>query len=413
MVRSSRFDELSRVPMIAALDHRHFLDENGEDRRLAGLSRQDRRRIKAAGLKLGNKYNQVMAAIAQSGAGYPVDKLIRQLAIEYTNRYASSGLHNQPASFNYFEAFCQIRLFEDSVAPYVEPAEEVDHLFSVSDYFDFLTSDQLGSFKHESLLELPEGKSFHFSQNGRISDFSYMTAEGKEFLISGFSMIRHGNSLHWYILGGEVLSEAEWKERTDNEAILSPDSVPASKRPFLTEAMKESANKVGAPVRLQGADSAVRTVIAGETDLGTSKHVARCYMQETEHAFALYCDDPEVFTNIANLTDRSEIIDQMRERVESAAVMWNLAEAFFQLPTYFQFRLTVDDNVVKESGRSRPKTTAASRGQRTNFRHVTSIEVSDEKPSVLRSYTAPNLEVDTEGYWRRLDNGANGQDRNV
>jgi hypothetical protein len=62
-------------------------------------------------------YRRILLGIRQSGAGYPVDQLLRQLAIEYTHRYASAGVGSQPVSFNYFEAFCDIKLIENSVAP--------------------------------------------------------------------------------------------------------------------------------------------------------------------------------------------------------------------------------------------------------------------------------------------------------
>src|SRR4051812_9645700 len=120
--KSKRFESLMRVPSYAAADHRFFLDENGRDSRLAALPRKERRKFEAAGKRISVAYHRVLQSIIRSGAGYPVDQLLRQLAFEYTHRYASSGLHNQPVSFNYFEAFCNIKFIDNSFAPYTQPA---------------------------------------------------------------------------------------------------------------------------------------------------------------------------------------------------------------------------------------------------------------------------------------------------
>lgn len=347
MGRDRRLDELRKIPPFAAVDHRFFLDENGKDRRLSKLPRKMRRKIKAEGIKLSKKYNEIISSIRQTRVGYPVDQLLRDFAIEYTHRYASSGVMNQPANFNYFEAFCAIKLIDGSVAPYAEPLQEIDHLFSVADYFDYLTTADIPKFNLSDLKGIPEGRTYHFTQNGSIHDFTYMTAEGREFVISGCSMVRRGNSLHWYVLGGEVLSEAEWRDRSENEMEIETERIAAEKRPFLSESMKERGDHIGAPVPLQGTKTAIRTVIAGETDLTTSKHVARCYMSETENSFILFCDDPDVFSNIQDRSEREEVIAEMQRRVASAAVMWNLAEGFFQLVSYFKFRVTVSEDDLR------------------------------------------------------------------
>lgn len=411
MSRNKRFNELRKIPTLAAVDHRFFLDENGEDVRIANLPRKDRQRIKVETKKLVKKYVQIMTSLKEGGVGYPVDQILRELAIEYTHRYASSGVMNQPVSFNYFEPFCEIKLIENSVAPYAEPNKEFDHLFNVADYFDYITDERTPSFNLSDLRSLHEGRTYHFTQNGSINDFTYMTSEGREFVISGFSMVRHGDSIHWYVLGGEVLSEAEWKDRSENDFKVDLDNISPEKRPFLSKSIKENENRSGPPVALEGTQTAIRTVIAGETDIVTARHLSRCYMSEAENSFVLFCDDPDVFSNIRDQPKREKLITEMQRRVESAAVMWNLAEGFFQLPQYFRFRLTVPEDVVRASGMPAPKTVKGGRGIGTQFKHVTSIEVSDIRPSVVRAYTPPNFEVETEGYWRRLSPGSYGRDR--
>ena|ERR1019366_8561583 len=151
MSRDRRFDELRKIPPFAAVDHRFFLDEKGQDSRLSRLPRKMRQKIKAEGIKLAKKYGQIIRSIRQTGVGYPADQLLRDLAVEYTHRYASSGVMNQPVNFNYFEAFCAINLIDGSVAPYAKPVQEIHHLFNVADYFDYLTAQETPKFNFSDL----------------------------------------------------------------------------------------------------------------------------------------------------------------------------------------------------------------------------------------------------------------------
>lgn len=412
MTKDKRFEELRKVPAFAAFDHRLFLDDQGNDRRLSSLPRKDRRQLKAAGRKIGLKYKKIMQEMRRSGVGYPADHLLREMAFEYTHRYASSGLMNQPVSFNYFEPFCSIRLIEGSVAPYVVPLREIDHLFNVTDYFDYITSGDASEYNLSSLMSLPEHIVHHYTQNGSINDFTYMTSEGREFVISGFSMVRHGQSIHWYIIGGEVLSEEEWNERCENTEELDLDYVAPEKRAFLSESIAKNGADRGAPVPLEGTERAVRTAIAGETDIGLGKHVARCYLSETARSFRVFCDDPEIVSNIHGSVAREEVITQMKSRVDNAAVMWSLAEAFFQIANYFSFRITVPSSAVEASGQPAPRLIKGGRGAGANFKYVTAIEVSDNPKGLVRSYTPSHIPVETEGHWRRLPSDRFGHDMN-
>lgn len=411
MSREDRLNELNKVPAIAAVDHRHFLDEKGRDTRMAKLPRRVRKQMEAEGRRIGGRYNQIMRKIITSGAGYPVDKFLRELAKEYTHRYATSGTMTQPASFNYFESFCAIRLIEKSTAPYAEPRDEYNHLFSVPDYFDYLTSIDSAKFKISDLQKFPEGMIYHFTQNGSVTDFTYLNSRGKEFVISGFSMIRHGASLHWYMIGGEVLTKEELAALNEIKFELNTDNTPEHKKRFLESTRQERGDQSGPSLVLEGTETAVRTIIAGEFDLISGKHLARCYMKETENSFMLITDDPDIFHYMEDATKRNEILITMKTQLDQASVMWDLAEGFFQLPSYFEFRVTVPEAVVKASGIAKPKTTKGGRGTTAEFKHVTALAISDIQPSLLISYTPPPFEVETQGYWHRLDQNSFGHDR--
>ena len=283
--KARRLLTLNKVPLIAGLDHRHFVDKDGKDSRFKNLSRQERRKLAVETKRIGREYERIVRQFSKSGAGYPVDRLLRELCLEYTSRYARAGIFSQPVNFNYFEPFCEIGFIKDTIAPFVEPATEHDHLFSIIDYLDYTTSSDNVAFQLPTLMELAEGKIFHYTTNGHLSDFTFLTPAGREFVVSGFSMVRHGYLLHWYLVGGEVLSVQEWDEEISDNVELDIEDVSPNKRAFLEDIVKHNGKKQGAPVALEGTSTAIRTVVAGETNLTTSRHEGRCYMLERENSF--------------------------------------------------------------------------------------------------------------------------------
>lgn len=114
--KNPRFDSLRQVPVIAGLDHRYFIDKNGKDTRFKNLSRKERRKLAIESNRIGREYERIVCQFSKSGAGLPADRLLRELCLEYTGRYARTGIFSQPVNFNYFEPFCEIGLIKNSVA---------------------------------------------------------------------------------------------------------------------------------------------------------------------------------------------------------------------------------------------------------------------------------------------------------
>jgi len=410
--REKRISELKKIPLIAGVDHRHLLNGKGELEHISNLPRNIRRKLAAQSKKLSRKYRIILKRLFSSGAGFPNDQLLRQMAIEYTHRYASSGISNQPTSFNYFEPFCHIKLIQGSIAPYMKIAKEYDHLFYSTDFFDYLTSPDSDGFDLGVLLELPEEKVFHFTTNGDVTDISFLYSEDREFLISGFSMVRRGNSLHWYLIGGEVLSDEEWDLRCTNPSEIIMENIRPSKRAFLSESIKENDYSCGAPLPLEVTKTAIRTIVSGEMDLLEKKHLARCYMSEYENMFPVFCDDPENMLGITNDEQRDTFIESMMGKINKAAVLWSLAEGLFQLPNYFSSRVLLEKEVLFKSGK-RLSQKKGGQGINKGYKIVSAIEVTESMPaSAIIKINLPHYKIETEGHWRRLSPEAVGRDRN-
>ena len=411
--KKRRLSELTKIPAIARADHRHMLDEQGQHPIISNLSRKERRKLEADSKKLAVKYRNTILSIRKSGAGYLVDELLRNLAIEYTHRYASSGTNNQPVSFNYFEPFCEVKLFPGTVAPYAKPTKETNNLFSTTDYFDFITSSDMHAFKLSSLLDMPEDQIFHYTTNGDVSDLTFLNASGKEFVISGFSLIRHGNSLHWYLLGGEVYPDDEWQILCGAEQTVELKDIPLPKRAFLKDAIAITGNDFGKPLPLGGTKSALRTVIAGEINLQNEKYYGRCIMSEYENTFRIICDDPDIFVDTHIDKKYEELSAVMAKEIENASVMWDLVGSMFKLPSYFASRVNVSKALVESAGKTVPSIrNSGGRGVGGVYEKIPSLEVSSSETPAILSVDPDYYQVETEGHWRRLRNGTMGKGPN-
>ncbi len=405
-----RLSELRKIPPLARRDYRLHLKEHGELPWMSEASRSERRRIEANSKKIGRQYEKIIKETLISGAGFPVDQVLRQLAVEYTNRYASSGTETQPVSFNYFEPFCEIQLIENSVAPYATLAAEVDHLFDLVDFLDYQTSPESSEFDLAPLLDMPEGKSFHFTANGDLLDLRFMDAEGTEFVVSGFSMVRRQSSLHWYIVGGEVFDEEGWRLLSIEKVEFDPEDVIPQKREFLAELVGAEGPKAGPPVPLEGTERVLRTIASGEIDIPTKKHLGRCLMWEHEKIFNIACDDPEIFMGFGDEKKHEETLKSMMLSLNRASGLWDLAESLVQLPRYFSHKIEIAKAVLVKSGKRQVLKRKGGQGVGAKYKVVSAIDVVDGRETAVRSVKLPHYVVETEGHWRRLKLGAVGTD---
>lgn len=399
-----RLSRLASIPAMAARDHRLYLDDQGNDKRLASLTRAERRKVAKGGRWLSGEYVKVMRRIQNSGAGYPVDRLLRELAIEYTNRYAASGIYNQPLSFNYFEPFCDVDFIEGSIAPYARPLSEINHLFSVMDFFDYTTGEHSAGFSLSRLLEVPERRTYHFNVGGNLNELTFLTADGREFVVAGFSMVRHGDYVHWYILGGAVFLEDEWLalSKDDEEVEGEVEAVPAWKRLFLEQVRKKRGRHPGPPVPLEGTKTCQRMVVTGEIDLATGKHLGRCFMRETQNAFEIVVDDPTVFDHVREEGERQLWLERLQQQIKEASILWSLGETMLQLPAYFAYNIKLAKDVAVAAGKPARPARKGGEGIGAQFKTVTSIDVVDDPRVAVREFTPPHYKMETGGFWRRL-----------
>src|SRR5262249_50651507 len=148
-----------------------------------------------------------MLADNESGAGYPIDQLIREHLREYNDRALGHGLLTMPSSFNVFEGFYEFKSIDPFHFFAIRP--EKDHLFSLSDFLDFATSADHRPDAIRSLMQLPNGVIYNFTPVGDIRELAFLHSDSSRFLIAGFTMIRHEEQLHWTMIGGPICNLAD------------------------------------------------------------------------------------------------------------------------------------------------------------------------------------------------------------
>lgn len=409
--RKTRLGEFSKIPKFAQMDHRNFLDKDGKHKLISTLPRNERRLLKKEGEKIGRAYHSIMKRLIDSGSKFPVSELLRSMVLEYTSRFASSGTNNQPVSFNYFEPFCWAKLIPNSVAPYFNLKNETDHLFDLSDFIDFLTSGDIEIDEVGCLNDMPDSENYHFSTSGDLFATTVFDSNRREFVISGFSMVKVGDVIHWFILAGEVFSEQEWGEIKSHDVGDGLSKAPAWKRKFLEEILEREGRQSGLPVPLEGTERTWRTIVAGEFNFVKRKHISRAYFAETEKTFVVHCDDPEVVSMLSKV-DRDMVIESTLEKMAQASSLWNLAEGLLHLPTYFASRVAVSRTDLDRKGMSTDtKQKRGGKGLTKKFSYVRSLEVVDgDTADSIVKVTLPHFEAETQGHWRRLDYSAFGKD---
>jgi hypothetical protein len=98
----SRDERLKEIGKHSVPDHRLIPEEMEKlDKRPRNERRLEKKIINKA---LGAVYAQMLADF-ESGAGYPIDKQLREYLHEYNDRALGHGLATMPSSFNVFEGF--------------------------------------------------------------------------------------------------------------------------------------------------------------------------------------------------------------------------------------------------------------------------------------------------------------------
>lgn len=188
------------------------------------------------------------------------------------------------------------------------------------------------------------------------------------------------------------------------------EEVGLRKKAFIEEVTLRNGNGMGKPRSLEGTEKHIRTIMAGEFDVVAKKHISRCYLSEYENEFEVLCDDLSVFNEVSNIEIREKIFNKMETEFNKSAVLWSLAECFFQLPHYFNTRFSINEELSRKK-RMKMAGKKGGGGLNGNYVVIPSVEVGSSVPTLqITRITLPHYEIEREGGWDRLPKGQFGLD---
>jgi len=389
----------------STIDHR-VLMERGLHRSQV-LSRHRRRALdKRTKQLLKKRVYPRLRDLIESGAGFPIDQTIRAFALEFNDRALSHGSEVMPASFNVMEAFLFPERVEDRIAV-LRLHPERDHMFSLSDFLDFLTSKDGPIDPVKEALRAPEGIIHSYTPSGALEDLTFLYGDSRAFMVAGFSFVRHGSEITWVLLGGFRASDTELTSTYE----LEP-GIPDPRKKYLLEKWRNEGPDL--PLILEGTKDVWKTMIFGRLTADTGKHQVRYRAREYQNSFAIHTDDPAVFECVSE-SDANRTINAALDIFDEEGVLFNLAEGLCALPAYFDFKITLVREVNKEV---LPPSTKPTKGTRRHakpqgkrFCKVAALEIlNPAAPPVIRRYKPPQYRVEVEGFWRRLPDGSTGKD---
>lgn len=348
---------------------------------------------------------------AQNGAGLPADTLIREFNTTYNNRVFDYSLNDLPSSFNVVEAFNTFLI--PSATFKVNP--EIDCIFSFADFLDFVTSEDAPENTETVCETMEEGVIYSFNSIDDPEDYLFSTNDGDEFGISSVSLIRHEKEVSVILLAGQLCD-------LDEKTKLLLTTMAESEHVFYNNIKPDSSLKIEAPPLIKGRNL-WRTIVLVRLDLNTSTIDARYVLQDEGQSYTITTDDLNSYTNMkGNFVhkDFEALLKDGELRILKYESLFELCKLAIYLPIFrneFEDVISIERHpTIYGENRNKPKYQKLNKlvdsCYKIAFRDVEKITPSNRKSPNYREFFAPDLKIDTSGFWKNLDFQSIGVDKN-
>jgi hypothetical protein len=354
----------------------------------------------------------LLIAQQDNGTELPVDKVLRHFHREFNGRAVQHGLRAMPSSFNVLEAFHEY----DANLSVFRLRRQIDHIFSVPDFLDRVTLNDLPLTLDEASSYFEDGVIYTFENAVDPAEIQFSMNTGAQVGIGGVSIIKHGDEVSVLLLAGEDADLAK-----ESKMIRSglQDMRPGPGKERIEAASDLTREAVPLPSRQE-----LWALLAlTRFDLPSSSRQARYVMHDCGDSFLTITDDPDPLLN-----EHGEFPDPLfaatlkdtTERIRAYTVLFELCSTFLYLPAYFE---KFGDTAKEERHKTRyaEKARTLSYGavaqlcpgeERVPFRRVTVLASTGEHLKSSSAYfRGPSFHIEKSGYWRRLAPGAVGTDR--
>lgn len=363
--------------------------------------------------KLWGKSKAIIAGQQLNGAGHETDQAIRSFQWEYNYRTWNHGLDALPSTFNVIEAFLQ---YNPTLNTFILH-EENNHLFSFPAFVDWYTSGDIDLDQKVALEAFTPGVIYSFDNLNDPADLLYGIERNSEVGISGFAMVRFGAEISVLCVAGE---NENLEKKTGEIKEKFQKFKYAESRKNITPDPSLSVEAVPLKSRLP----LWRLIALLRFDLNEMSQSVRYICHDAGNAYRIMTDNPNVFLNMkGDFIDKDVEATALNSAREIAGynALFDLCSTALFLPLYFE-------KFAEEVNIERFKTQYASEVGKVSFLKVKenipqNLKVAYRNVNVIRSkenfsetratiYSIPNFYIQTSGYWRNLEPGKFGTDKN-
>lgn len=355
----------------------------------------------------------IASAQNDNGAQLPIDQALREFLREYNGRNFKNDLWSMPSSFNVVEAF-----LEYTPAPSVfRLRKEIDHFVSYSSYLDYITSRDVEYDEQKALEYIEENTIYSFNFTEKPEDTLFSIDVNREFAVSGISMVRHGHEVSIILLAGlhtDTMKQSEELQRMDatsyKPAVGREDIAPADD--LTTKAESLAGNKMF-----------WRCLALSRIDYEHMTQGVRYILEDCGTRYNVITDDVDTFSHGGAKMFGDEVENLIRgssRLISEHSALFELGRAALFLPQYFN---QYSDAVRVERRRTAFRTNGAETfirkraklvesQDRVLFRNVLALDSLAPTCRSTSIVIEPGINVEKNGYWKRLGYDKIGTDKN-
>jgi len=300
-------------PLLKAIANRYAEEMKNKPKYEAGIK------------KRWKKANAIIKAQCENGVGFLTDETIRCFLVEYNKRNFEHGLDSMPSSFNVMEAFLEHR---PELAIF-RLRDEKDHVFSVAEFFDFVTTPGEKNDLNDIVDYMEENVIYSYLAYDDLQDFTISSGQKDEYAIAGVSIIRHGTEVNMLLIAGkraDIAAETESLQRIEEmKALFGRQNL----RP-------DSSLKIEA-VQLRENTNFWKHLVLTRFDLGDATQDVRYVMPDCGNSFLIVTDDINIFLDKTGSvpSELEESLKQCFERIKDYNSLFDVCKSLLLLPIFF------------------------------------------------------------------------------
>jgi len=353
------------------------------------------------------KFKKMMAIIdaqLDNGAALPIDELLREFLLEYNGRNIEHGLRSMPASFNIMEAFYEyipeLSMFR------LRP--EKDHLFSSTEFLDYVTSGNATDNIADVLDSMEEGIIYSYNVSNDIGEITLSIHNGAEYGIGGAALVRHSSEISILLLAGMKTNLSKQTQEL-REKLIYGKAYPGK------ESIQPAKDRVREAVPLLGNKNFWQTLVLTRMDLINMTMDVRYLMKDCGDSFIIASDDISLYisekTGEFIDSDFGKTAKQMFKDIEQYRTLFELCKTTLHLPLFYEEHaddISIENHPtrilqrIKKRGKPKTKIKYIGPEEKITHRSVSVLYISAGQYPILTLHKAPSFKMEVSGFWKKL-----------